>query len=213
MDIAILILVIVAVILLGILTFFIFQIWVQSKETKIQLTNHLQEIKKGFSNSDSNLKTLNLQLIESISIEHKGLVSSIDQLKEEIKDLKKELADVGAETVKHIDNHIQSSELKIADGLDSVKSKTNSTIEGLTDSVKLFKDNIESRIKELDNNISDKLVSDLTHLTNNYSKGLKEEQVKVLERFEQASKEINKKQGDILKAITEPLKINLNHND
>jgi len=213
MDITILILVIIAVILLGILTFFIFQIWVQSKETKIQLTNHLQEIQKGFSNSDSNLKTLNLQLIESISIEHKGLVSSIDQLKEEIKDLEKELADVGAETIKHIDSHIQSSEGKISDGLESVKTKTNSTIEGLSDSVKLFKDNIESRIKELDNNISDKLVSDLTHLTNNYSKGLKEEQAKVIERFEQASKEINKKQGDILKAITEPLKINLNHND
>ena len=87
MDIAILILVIVAVILLGIVTFFIFQIWVQSKEAKIQLTNHLQEIQKGFSNSDNNLKTLNLQLIESIGIENKGLVNAIDQLKEEIKDL------------------------------------------------------------------------------------------------------------------------------
>lgn len=213
MDIAILILVIVAVILLGILTFFIFQIWVQSKETKIQLTNHLQEIQKGFSNSDSNLKTLNLQLIESIGIENKGLVSSIDQLKEEIKDLEKELKDIESEILKNIDNHIQNSEGKIADGLESVKNKTKSTIEGLTDSVKLFKDNIESRIKELDSNISDKLVDDLTHLTNTYSKGLKEEQSKLLERFEQASKEINKKQGDILKAITEPLKINLNHND
>jgi predicted PurR-regulated permease PerM len=213
MDIAILILVIVAVILLGILTFFIFQIWVQSKETKIQLTNHLQEIQKGFSNSDSNLKTLNLQLIESIRIENKGLVSSIDQLKEEIKDLEKELKAIESEILKNIDNHIQNSEGKIADGLESVKNKTNSTIEGLTDSVKLFKDNIESRIKELDSNISDKLVDDLTHLTNTYSKGLKEEQSKLLERFEQATKEINKKQGDILKAITEPLKINLNHND
>lgn len=213
MDIAILILVIVAVILLGILTFFIFQIWVQSKEAKIQLTNHLQEIQKGFSNSDNNLKTLNLQLIESIGIEHKGLVNAIDQLKEEIKDLENEIKDVKSEIIKNIDNHIQNSEGKISDGLESVKAKTNSTIEGLSDSVKLFKDNIDSRIKELDNNLSDMLVKDLTHLTNSYSKNLKEEQSKVLERFEQATKEISKKQSDILKAITEPLKINLNHND
>lgn len=213
MEIAILILVIVAVIILCILTFFIFQIWVQSKETKIQLTNHLQEIQKGFSNSDNNLKNLNLQLIESIGIENKGIVNSIDDLKVEIKDFKKDLKFVAEEITKHIDMHIQNSVGKIADGLESVKSKTTTTIEGLTDNLKLFKDKIESRIKELDNNISDKLVSDLTHLTNAYSKGLKEEQTKVLERFEQASYEINKKQGDILKSITEPLKINLNQND
>ena len=79
--------------------------------------------------------------------------------------------------------------------------------------VAVFKDNIDARIKELDNNLSDKLVNDLTHLTNSYSKTLKDEQSKVLDRFEQASKEISKKQSDILKAITEPLKINLNHND
>lgn len=213
MDIAILILVIVAVILLGIVTFFIFQIWVQSKEAKIQLTNHLQEILKGFSNSDNNLKTLTIQLIESIGIEHKGLVNAIDQLKEEIKDLENEIKDVKSEIIKNIDNHIQNSEGKISDGLESVKAKTNSTIEGLSDSVKLFKDNIDARIKELDNNLSDKLVNDLTHLTNSYSKTLMDEQSKVLDRFEQASKEISKKQSDILKAITEPLKINLNHND
>lgn len=213
MDIAILILVIVAVILLSIVTFFIFQIWVQSKEAKIQLTNHLQEIQKGFSNSDNNLKTLNLQLIESIGIEHKGLVNAIDLLKEEIKDLVNEIKDVKSEIIKNIDNHIQNSEGKISDGLESVKAKTNSTIEGLSDSVKLFKDNIDARIKELDNNLSDKLVNDLTHLTNSYSKTLKDEQSKVLDRFEQASNEISKKQSDILKAITEPLKINLNHND
>lgn len=212
MDIAILILVIVAVILLGIVTFFIFQIWVQSKEAKIQLTNHRQEIQKGFSNSDNNLKTLNLQLIESIGIEHKGLVNSIDQLKEEIKDLENEIKDVKSEIIKNIDNHIQNSEGKISDGLESVKAKTNSTIEGLSDNVKLFKDNIDARIKELDNNLSDKLVNDLTHLTNSYSKTLKDEQSKVLDRFEQTSNEISKKQSDILKAITEPLKINLNHN-
>jgi hypothetical protein len=213
MDIAILILVIVAVILLGIVTFFIFQIWVQSKEAKIQLTNQLQEIQKGFSNSDNNLKTLNLQLIESIGIENKGLINSIDQLKEEIKDLENEIKDVKSEIIKNIDNHIQNSEVKISDGLESVKAKTNSKIEGLSDSVKIFKDNIDARIKELDNNLSDKLVNDLTHLTNSYSKTLKDEQSKVLERFEQASKEISKKQSDILKAITEPLKINLNDND
>jgi len=96
MEIAILILVIVAVIIICILTFFIFQIWVQSKETKIQLTNHLQEIQKGFSNSDNNLKNLNLQLIESIGIENKGIVNSIDDLKVEIKDFKKDLKFVAA---------------------------------------------------------------------------------------------------------------------
>jgi len=213
MDIAILILVIVAVILLVILTFFIFQIWVQSKETKIQLTNQLQEIQKGFSNSDSNLKTLHLQMIESIGIEYKGLVISIDQLKEEVKALENDIEETKSEIIKNIDSLVQNSDTKISDGLESVKIKTNSTIEGLSDNVKLFKDNIDARFKELDNNLSDKLVSDLTHLTNSYAKSLKEEQSKILDRFELTGKEINKKQSDILKAITEPLKINLNPND
>ena len=61
--------------------------------------------------------------------------------------------------------------------------------------------------------MSDKLVRDLTDLTNKYVKKLSDEQVKVLAHFELAGKEINIKQGDILKAITEPLKINLKRND
>jgi type II secretory pathway pseudopilin PulG len=173
MDIAILILVIVAVILLGILTFFIFQIWINATEAKIQLTNNLQEIKY----------------------------------------LENKLEDVRSEIIKNIDKHIQIYQGNISDGLESVKTKTNSAIEGLSDSVKHFKDNIDSRIKELDYNLSDKLVKDLTHLTNSYSKNLKEEQSNVLDRFEQTSKEISNKQSNILKAITEPLKINLNDND
>jgi hypothetical protein len=151
MDIAILILVIVAILLLGLLTFFIFQIWIQSKESKIQMVNHLQEIQKGFSNSENILRTLNVQLIEKISIENKIIGNSIDQF-----------------------------------GIE---------------------------IKVLDNNLSDKLVKDLTDLTNKYAKKLSDEQIKILNHFELAGKEINAKQGDILKAITEPLKINLKQND
>ncbi|MFM2156550.1 MAG: hypothetical protein RL516_1299 [Bacteroidota bacterium] len=238
MEIAILILIIVSVILLSIVTFFSFQIWVQTKEAKLQLANHHQDIQKGFSNadnnmtalnlqlanhhqeilkgfsnSDNNLKTLNLQLIDSIGIEYKGLVNSILQLKEEVGELGNEIKDVKSEILKNMDSYSQKSEGKISDGLESVKIKTNSTIEGLSDSVKIFKDNIDSRIKELDSTISEKLVNDLTHLTSVYTKSIKEEQSKVLDKFEQTSKEINKKQSEILKAITEPLKINLNNND
>jgi hypothetical protein len=180
MDIAILILVIVAILLLGLLTFFIFQIWIQSKESKIQMVNHLQEIQKGFSNSENILRTLNVQLIEKISIENKIIGNSIDQFRLEIKELDKQLIEKISIENKIIGNSI---------------------------------DQFGIEIKVLDNNLSDKLVKDLTDLTNKYAKKLSDEQIKILNHFELAGKEINAKQGDILKAITEPLKINLKQND
>jgi len=228
MDIAILILVIVAVILLGILTFFIFQIWVQSKETKLQLTSVVDDIKKNFVELESNQKKQSESITEHIKLEFDKASSNVNELKAKVQSLENELM-VSNEIVKeqiekktlntenrlieHLNRITRTQESKIDDQFSSLKLKTESSIQSLSDSVNLLRSNIESRIKEIDSNLTEKLVSDLTHLTKSYSKEVKEEQSKVLDRFEQTSKEIGKKQSDILKAITEPLKINLNHND
>jgi predicted PurR-regulated permease PerM len=228
MDIAILILVIVAVILLGILTFFIFQIWVQSKETKLQLTSVVDDIKKNFVELESNQKKQSESITEHIKLEFDKASSNVNELKAKVQSLENELM-VSNEIVKeqiekktlntenrlieHFNRITRTQESKIDDQFSSLKLKTESSIQSLSDSVNLLRSNIESRIKEIDSNLTEKLVSDLTHLTKSYSKEVKEEQSKVLDRFEQTSKEIGKKQSDILKAITEPLKINLNHND
>jgi hypothetical protein len=228
MDIAILILVIVAVILLGILTFFIFQIWVQSKETKLQLTSVVDDIKKNFVELESNQKKQSESITEHIKLEFDKASSNVNELKAKVQSLENELKDSNEivieqiekktlntenRLIEHLNRITRTQESKIDDQFSSLKLKTESSIQSLSDSVNLFRSNIESRIKEIDSNLSEKLVSDLTHLTKSYSKEVKEEQSKVLDRFEQTSKEIGKKQSDILKAITEPLKINLNHND
>lgn len=228
MDIAILILVIVAVILLGILTFFIFQIWVQSKETKLQLTAVVEDIKKSFLELESSHKKQSDSFSENIKLEFERASSNINELKGKIQSLENELKvsneivieqiekktlNTENRLIEHLNRINRTQDSKIDDQFSSLKLKTESSIQSLLDSVNLLRNNIESRIKEIDSNLSEKLVSDLTHLTKHYSKELKEEQSKVLDRFEQASKEISKKQSDILKAITEPLKINLNHND
>lgn len=228
MDIAILILVIVAVILLGILTFFIFQIWVQSKETKLQLTSIVDDIKKNFVELESNQKKHSESITEHIKLEFDKASSNVNELKAKVQSLENELKvsneivieqiekktlNTENRLIEHLNRITRTQESKIDDQFSSLKLKTESSIQSLSDSVNLLRSNIESRIKEIDSNLSEKLVSDLTHLTKSYSKEVKEEQSKVLDRFEQTSKEIGKKQSDILKAITEPLKINLNHND
>jgi hypothetical protein len=228
MDIAILILVIVAVILLGILTFFIFQIWVQSKETKLQLTSVVDDIKKNFVELESNQKKQSESISEHIKLEFDKASSNVNELKAKVQSLENELMasneivkeqiekktlNTENRLIEHLNRITRTQESKIDDQFSSLKLKTESSIQSLSDSVNLLRSNIESRIKEIDSNLSEKLVSDLTHLTKSYSKEVKEEQSKVLDRFEQTSKEISKKQSDILKAITEPLKINLNHND
>jgi len=228
MDIAILILVIVAVILLGILTFFIFQIWVQSKETKLQLTSVVDDIKKNFAELESNQKKQSETITEHIKLEFDKASSNVNELKTKIQSLENELKvsneiiieqiekktlNTENRLIEHLNRISRTQESKIDDQFSSLKLKTESSIQSLSDSVNLLRSNIESRIKEIDSNLSEKLVSDLTHLNKIYYKEVKEEQSKVLDRFEQTSKEISKKQSDILKAITEPLKINLNHND
>lgn len=228
MDIAILILVIVAVILLGILTFFIFQIWVQSKETKLQLTSVVDDIKKNFSELESNQKKQSETISEYIKLEFEKASLNVNELKVKIQSLENELKvsneivieqiekktlNTENRLIEHLNRINRTQESKIDDQFSSLKLKTESTSQSLSESVNLLRTSVESRIKEIDSNLSEKLVSDLTHLTKSYSKDIKEEQSKVLDRFEQTSKEISKKQNDILKTITEPLKINLNHND
>jgi hypothetical protein len=228
MDITILILVIVAVILLGIVTFFIFQIWVQSKETTIQLSSVVDETKRSFADLETNQKKQNEKISDNLRVEFERVNTFITELKSKVQNLESvlkvsneiileqtEKKTINSENriLEHLNRTNRAIESKLEDQFGSMKLKSESSMQSLSDSTNLLRTNIESRIKEIDSNLSDKLVSDLTYLTKNYSKDLKEEQAKVLERFEQASKEINKKQGDILKAITEPLKINLNHND
>jgi DNA anti-recombination protein RmuC len=189
MENTILILCIVTLVIVLILTFFIFQVWIQSKDTKIQLSNIFQELQKG------------LQTIESINAENKLILNSLDQVREKIKSVELEI-------LNNLEKHTQNSDQKILNDLETLKIRTNSIIEGLSENIKLFKENIESRIKELDSNLSHKLVSDLTYLINTYSKSVTSEQTKVLEQFERTSIEIQKMQNNILNEIKEPLKIN-----
>lgn len=213
MDIAILILLIVTLILLGIVTFFIFQIWIQSKESKIHLTNHLQEIQKGFSQMDHNLKIQNNQVIDNIRVDQKNLANSLEAIKENLKEVNTEIIKI-INDISQIDSRIQNSERRMIDSLDSLKVKTSTSVEELSDNVRIFKVNIESRIKEFDLSISERLVSNLTDITREYSENIKEQQEEVLEFFERTARDIDKNQANILHAITEPLKINfLDRND
>ena len=105
MEIAILILAIVAVIFLVILTFFIFQIWVQSKETKIQIDNTLQELQKGFLNNENNIKNLILS-------ENKEISEKIELLKSQVREIETTVKKSLSDSQSLLDINLKKSELK-----------------------------------------------------------------------------------------------------
>jgi hypothetical protein len=213
MIIAILIIVIVSLIILALLSFFIFQIWVQHKELKIQLSNHMTEIKNGFINFESSQKALNIQTLEILKLDYNSVLNAIEQMKEEIKKLEINVNENSKEIINQNSKDVKNSEVKTEEFLDSFKIKNNTIIESLSDNIKLFKENIESRFKDLEYSVSQKLIGDLTHLVNNYSEDLKEIQQDIFDNFELKAKSINDKQVEILNAILEPLNIKQNFND
>jgi predicted PurR-regulated permease PerM len=163
MDIAILILVIVAVILLGIVTFFIFQIWVQSKETKLQLTTLVEDIKKSFVELESNHKKQSDSLSENIKHEFERTSSIINDLKGKIQSLENELKvsneivieqiekktlNTENRLIEHLNRINRTQESKIDDQFSSLKLKIESSIQSLSDSVNLLRNNIENRIRK-----------------------------------------------------------------
>ena len=116
----------VALILLLILSFFIFQIWVTTKEIKIQIVTLINELQRGFNNAGSDIR--------------------------------------------------------------------------------LFKEQLDGRMKELDKNLSEKLVGDLENIFDKYGQKITEKNDSFLKEFAKATEEIKLEQKKLLRAITEPLK-------
>jgi preprotein translocase subunit YajC len=195
MENATLIILIIALIILLALCFFIFQIWVQSKETKLQLANFLQELQRGFTNTESNLK------------------GTIDLLREQLKQTDSDLKKVKEEISEQINATTNSTNIKLNEALESLKNQTLSRIGELNDTVKMLKEQLDDRVKELDKHLTGKLVEDLTSITKQYSEKLNEKHLAILSEFTKTSKEIKEEQKKLFKAITEPLKINADGHD
>ena len=183
METAILVMLIVALIILLALTFFVFQIWFQSKETKLQINNFVQEIQKGFANNDNNIKDAIEKLTLTITTETKQLLASNENIKDQLKDNSVEIKKTKDEISQNVNSRLDASELKINFALESFKTSTGTNIGELSDSVKLFKDHVEERIKELDKHFSEKLVYDLTELTKKYSDELATKNTESFNKF------------------------------
>ena len=229
METANLIMLIVALIILLALSFFIFQIWIQSKETKLQISNFIQELQKGFASSDTSLKTAVDQICLTLTNENKTVIGSIEIIKEQLKEIISETKKSKDELKQHIVSSLESSDIKLNDAFEGLKTKTSNGIGELNDTSKQFKEQIEDRIKELDKHLSEKLVYDLTELTKKYSgdlverntetlkvfsaiaKGyteeLKQKHQETVAQFISTSKEIQAEQNKVLRAITDPLQI------
>ncbi len=229
METANLIMLIVALIVIIALSFFIFQIWIQSKETKLQISNFIQELQKGFTSSDKSLKTAVEQISLTVATENKKVISSIeimtDQLKEILNDNKKSKDEIK----QHFASSLESANIKINDAIDGLKNKTSNSIDALNGTSKQFREQIEERIKDLDKHLTEKLIYDLTELTKKYSGELAEKNTETLKAFSLTakeyteelkqkhqetirqflltSKEIQEEQNKVLKAITDPLQI------
>ena len=88
MDIAILIIVIVTLLLLGIITFFTFQIWIHAKESKIQMANFKEELKNSQEKLNEDVQEIVgkgvSQLIQSIEFVQKEVNSQSQKIEENI---------------------------------------------------------------------------------------------------------------------------------
>lgn len=229
METANLIMLIVALIILLALSFFIFQIWIQSKETKLQISNFIQELQKGFTSSDNSLKTAVDQICLTITNENKTINSSLEAIKEQLKEIATDTKKNKDEIKQHIVLSLESSDIKLNDAFEVLKTKTSSGIGELNDTSKQFKEQIEDRIKELDKHLTEKLVYDLTELTkkysselvdrntetlkafsgiaNEYTQELKQKHQETIAQFIATSKEIQTEQNKLFKAITDPLQL------
>jgi len=210
METANLIMLIVALIVLLALSFFIFQIWVQSKETKLQISNFIQELQKGFTNSDTSLKAAVDQICLQNTSQNKPVIAALEIIKEQLKEIGSDIKKAKEEINQHIITSLESSDTKLNDAFEGLKTKTYNRIGELNETSKLFKEQLEDRIKELDKHLTEKLVYDLTELTKKYSGELVERNTETLKSFSAIAKEYieelkQKHQDGLLCDINHPI--------
>jgi len=113
METANLIMLIVSLIILLALSFFIFQIWIQSKETKLQISSFIQELQKGFTNSDTSLKTAVDQICSTVTNENKIAISAAEAIKEQLKEIASDIKKTKEEIKQHIVSSLEPSDIKL----------------------------------------------------------------------------------------------------
>lgn len=104
---------IVSLIILLALSFFIFQIWIQSKETKLQISSFIQELQKGFTNSDTSLKTAVDQICSTVTNENKIAISAAEAIKEQLKEIASDIKKTKEEIKQHIVSSLEPSDIKL----------------------------------------------------------------------------------------------------
>lgn len=87
METALLVMLIVVLIAISAISFFVFQIWVHSKEMKLYMANVFSDMQKGFANSDEKIKTSNENLMIGLSNEIKVLTTVVDEMNDKHRDL------------------------------------------------------------------------------------------------------------------------------
>jgi hypothetical protein len=196
METANLIMLIVSLLFLIVLSFFIFQIWIQSKETKLNIANFIQELNKGFLKSENNLKSAIDQINMHYSSENKPLYASVEILKEQLKELLYEIKKTKEDLLNTVSSNSETSDEKNKESIENLKTKSiNKIIE------------IDDRIKELDKHLSEKLVNDITEIAKQNLEAIKLKQQETTTHFNKTSEEIKEELDKVLKAITEPLQI------
>jgi len=224
MEIAILILVITSLLILGATCFFSFQIWIQSKELKISISNMNDEIKKINSEVNSNLNSKIISIENTVKEEIEKIIKKIQELNNQNIKLENNIEN----TKNFLNEQQKSSEQKIADSFNkhgfslekiiiaqnvNLENVIKTQTESLSGSNKTLKHSIENQIKEIDNNLNNKLVNDINQLiekTNKETKGIVNE---VLSKFDKTAEVIELRQNTLLKAITEPLSLTPNNYD
>ena len=228
MEIAILILVITSLLILGATCFFSFQIWIQSKELKINISSMNDEIKKINTELNSNLNS-KINLIQNIiSEELEKICKKMQELNDQNIKLENNIGNTKNFLNEQVEIKLKSSEKKIIDSFNSHGFSLENTIteqnmklekviekqtESLSGSNKTLKHSIENQMKEIDDKLNIKLVNDLNQLIENTNNETKKIVNEVLSKFDKTAGDIEVRQKTLLKAITEPLSITPNNYD
>jgi len=119
MEIAILILVITSLLILGATCFFSFQIWIQSKELKINISSMNDEIKKINTELNSNLNS-KINLIQNIiSEELEKICKKMQELNDQNIKLENNIGNTKNFLNEQVEIKLKSSEKKIIDSFNS----------------------------------------------------------------------------------------------
>ena len=128
MEIAILILVITSLLILGATCFFSFQIWIQSKELKINISSMNDEIKKINTELNSNLNS-KINLIQNIiSEELEKICKKMQELNDQNIKLENNIGNTKNFLNEQVEIKLKSSEKKIIDSFNSHGFSLENTI-------------------------------------------------------------------------------------